>query len=725
MTKWIFCAIVALISFQPMQAQEKLTLEKVWASGEFYGEGVQSVNPMEDGAHYTILEADGGGSINKYSYKSGKKVATLLSAADLKFDGKSITFSDYKFNKGETSVLLSTESEAIYRRSSKGNFYVYNLSSKKLQPIADFSLGKQSHATFSPDGKHVAFVRENNLFYYTLANGKETAVTNDGKWNEIIYGMCDWVYEEEFGFTQAFQWSPDSKRIGFYRFDESEVPEFQMAFYGQLYPEQYSFKYPKAGEKNSDVSIHIYDIASAQTEMLNVGPEKDQYIARIFWASGTQLCATRLNRLQNKLDLLLFTAGQPDVSKTIYTEQNNTYVEINDDLRFLADGSFIITSEKDGYNHIYHYDINGKLLAQATKGDWDVAEVCGVNEKTKTVFYISTEASPLVQEVYSVSLNGSKKTRISPAGGYNRPAFSEDFSYFINNHSDINTPGTIALYSGKGKLIRTLKDNAKLKAKLKDYGYINKEFLTIKNHLGFDLNAWMLKPANFDANKKYPVYLTFYGGPGANEVKDTWGGTGAMWHQYLAQQGYLVIAADPRGTMYRGASFKKSTYGQLGKLETEDMIDVAKWIKTLPYANGDKIACQGWSFGGYLTSLLMTKGAEYFKAGIAVAPVTNWRFYDTIYTERYMGLPKDNATGYDDNSPINHVEKLKGAYLVIHGSGDDNVHYQNTMEMVDALVSKNKPFDMFIYPNKNHGIYGGYTRLHLFTKMFNFLNQNL
>ncbi len=718
-------ALLAIVSFLPVQAQKQLTLEEIWASGAFYGEGVYGINSMEDGVHYTSLEADAGGSINKYSYKTGKKVATLLSADNLKHNGKSIAFSAYDFNKGETSVLLATESEAIYRRSSKANFFVYNLKTQKLQPIADFSLGKQSHATFSPDGKHIAFVRNNNLFFYTLANDQETAVTTDGKWNEIIYGMCDWVYEEEFGFTKAFRWSPDSKRIGFYRFDESEVPEFQMAMYGDLYPEQYSFKYPKAGEKNSDVSIHIYDLNNKKTEKLNVGSEKDQYIARIFWASGTELCATRLNRLQNNLELLLFTAGKPNESKTIYKETNNTYVEVTDDLRFLKDGSFIISSEKDGYNHIYHYSKSGDLLAQCTKGSWDIIEVYGVDEKSKVVYYLSAEKDALTAEVYAVGLNGSGKKRLSPEGGQNSAAFSDNFSYFINTRTTANDPAVYTLRNQKGKEIRTLVDNAKLKEKLASYNLSKKEFFTFKNRVGFDLNGWMIKPANFDANKKYPVFFTFYGGPHSNSVKDGWGSVTGMWHHYLAQNGYLVVCVDPRGTMYRGASFKKCTYGQLGKLETEDLIDAGKHIASLPYADGDKIGIHGWSYGGYMTSLLMTKGADYFKAGIAVAPVTNWRYYDSIYTERYMGLPKDNASGYDDNSPINHVEKLKGAYLIVHGSGDDNVHYQNTMEMVDALVSKNKPFDMFIYPNKNHGIYGGYTRLHLFTKMTNFLNQNL
>ncbi|MES2629307.1 MAG: S9 family peptidase [Bacteroidota bacterium] len=707
-------------------AQEKLTNEKIWNSQEFSVKSISGVNSMKDGITYTRLDNEDKVSlINKYDYKTNKKLNTIAKSSDFKHNGKDVGVQAYQFNADETKLLIGDQLEGIYRHSSKGNYFVWDITKKSLTPIADFSKGKQSVPEFSPDGSKVAFMRENNLFVYDLVSGKETTITTDGKWNHIINGMCDWVYEEEFGFDKAWQWNSNGTRLAFYRFDESEVREFQMAMYGELYPKQYSFKYPKAGEKNSVVSINVYDLATQKVKILNTGEEKDQYIPRIKWTNDPGiLCVMRMNRLQNKLELLNYEVTTISNGKPVYTEENNTYVDVNDDLHFMADNSFFLSTEKDGFNHIYHFSNNGKLLGQVTKGKWDVTSLYGIDEANKVIYYQSAENDPTRRDVYSIKFDGSAKTRLTPNNGSNSANFSRNFKYFINYYSAANTPPVVTLNDNKGKLISVLEDNAKLVTTLKKYELPAKEFLSFKTANGV-FNAWMIKPVNFDPTKKYPVFMTVYQGPGSNTVNDAWDSKNLLWHSLLAQNGYIVVSVDGRGTGYRGADFKKVTYKQLGKYETEDQIASAKYLAGLPYVDGGRIGIQGWSYGGYMTLLCMTKGADVFKMGISVAPVTTWKFYDSIYTERYLQTPQDNASGYDDNSPLNFADKLKGKLLLVHGSADDNVHYQNSMEMVSSLVKANKDFDLMIYPNKNHSIYGGNTRLHLYNKMTNYVLNNL
>ncbi|OFY69734.1 MAG: hypothetical protein A2265_02340 [Bacteroidetes bacterium RIFOXYA12_FULL_33_9] len=499
--------------------------------------------------------------------------------------------------------------------------------------------------------------------------------------------------------------------------------------YGTLYPEWYKFKYPKAGEANSVVSIHIYDINKKQTIKVDVGNEKDQYIPRIKWtANQSTLCVLRLNRLQNKLEMLYADANTGS-STVAYTEEDKYYVEVtHDNLTFINDGkTFITSSERDGYNHLYLYDVNGNLIRQITKGEWDVTKFYGYDEKNKLLYFESAEVSPIQRHVYSIDINGNNKIQLTQKSGKNEPYFSKSFKYFINVHSDANTPYMTTLNDSKGKQIREFevnKYNTVLLEKMKEYGFAKKEFLTIKTENNITLNAWMIKPLNFDPAKKYPVFMYVYGGPGHQTVMDEFD-YNSVWYQLLAQKGYIVVSVDTRGSGARGADFRKVTYGQLGKYETIDQIDAAKYLGTLPYVDKTRIGIQGWSYGGYMSTLCLSKGSDVFKMAIAVAPVTNWRFYDSVYTERYMGLPQNNADGYDDNSPINHVEKIKGKFLLVHGTADDNVHFQNSMELVDALVKANIQFDMQFYPNKNHSIYGGNTRLHLFTKMTSFVLENL
>ncbi|MBI5218098.1 MAG: alpha/beta fold hydrolase [Bacteroidia bacterium] len=722
-----FCRFGSLIFFMFFSlfvlAQKELTVEEIWGKYAFFSKPVEGFNPLEDGDHYTVLEDD---DINQYSYVSDEKIKTIFSLKDI---GKefSITGIDaYDFSEDESKILFNTETKHIYRHSYKASYYVWDIPKKKLTPVS--SKGKQQLATFSPDGQMVAFVRENNIFIRNLKTDEEINVTNDGKINFVINGATDWVYEEEFSFSKAFAWSPDGAKLAFYRLDESQVKEFDMTMYGTLYPEGYKYKYPKAGEKNSDISIHIYDIKTKKTKPVDIGTEKDQYIPRILWTKDSNILSLiRLNRLQNKFELLLADANTGK-SQVIYTETDACYVEIPDDdfLYFTDDKkSFIITSEKDGYNHFYQYDLNGNLIKQVTKGNWEILSFLGYDEKNKVIYFASNESSPMQKDIYSVSISGDNKKKLSRKSGSNKAKFSMGFKYFINTVSDANTPSCITINDAAGKEIRVVQDNAHIVLKMKEYGFAKKEFLKFKTSEGVELNTWMIKPLNFDVNKKYPVFMYQYGGPGSQEVKDEWDYQ-MPWFQMLAQKGYIIACVDNRGTGGRGAEFKKITYGQLGKFETIDQIEAAKYFGSLPYADAKRIGIWGWSYGGYMSILCVTKGAEYFKMAIAVAPVTNWRYYDSIYTERFMGLPQDNAAGYDDNSPINHVDKLKGKLLICHGTADDNVHLQNSMELVTKLLAANKQFDMMFYPNSNHGIYTGrYTRQHLYVKMTNYILENL
>ncbi|MFM9986320.1 MAG: S9 family peptidase [Flavobacteriales bacterium] len=722
----IFSQIIAL-------SQTGLSNELIWTGREFSGDAFGGMTSMKDGLHYSALEnSDAFGSkIVKYSYATGKEVGVIATSVDV-FGSASTSIDGYEFSADEKQILIQTETEGIYRYSFKANYYIFKTETKTTFPLTDFTQGKQMLADFSPNGKHIAFVRSNNLFVLDTGNKKEIQITTDGEFNKIINGSTDWVYEEEFAIYKGFYWSPAGDRIAYYRFDESAVKEFSMDMFGGLYPEQYKFKYPKAGEDNSVVSIHVWDITSNKSTPVNIGTNTDQYIPRIMWTQdNNQLCVMRMNRHQNKLEFLLANVSAPSPfsidTKVLYSEQAETYIDINDALTFLKDGSFIWLSERNDYNHLYHFDATGQIKQPLTSGNWDVIDFYGFDESTMTAYYSSSEISSMEKHVYSASFKKKKTNccKLSVAKGNNDAMFSSGFKYYIMMHSDANTPMDITLYDNEGMVIRVLADNAALKERLVKYNLAKKEFFTFKNATGDDLNCWMMKPTNFDPTKKYPVLVAIYGGPGSNTVNDAWGGRNHLWHEMLCQMGYIVVSCDPRGTQYRGRKFKHSTYMNLGKLETEDFIDFAKYLGGQSYIDKARIGIQGWSYGGYMTSLCMTKGADVYTAGIAVAPVTNWKYYDSIYTERFLRTPQENSGGYENNSPINFVDGLKGKFLLVHGSADDNVHYQNSMDMISALVNANKQFELFIYPNKNHGIYGGNTRLHLYTKLTNFLKENL
>ena len=717
----ILTTLVAIFIAQSVSAQEKMIqLEDIWASRTFSPEWVWGINSMNDGVHYSSLNRGKENTyVTEYSYETGDSVSTIVDSKDL--DG--ISFSDYSFSANEQKILLPTETESIYRHSTRSEFYIYDRATKTAQALSE---GKQRLAQFSPDASKVAFVRENNIFIKDLSKGLETQVTTDGEMNKIINGATDWVYEEEFAFDNGFQWNATGTKIAYYRFNEEAVPEFSMDMFSDLYPSQYRFKYPKAGEANSTVEIFIYDLASNEIVEADIEVEDEFYIPRIKWTKDENvLSVQRMNRHQNNLDFILVNATDGS-AKTIFTETDDAYIDVTDNLTFLNDGEhFVWTSEKSGYNHIYLYNLKGKQVRKITKGDYDVTDFYGVDETNNTVYFGSAERSPMHRDVCAVQLNGRNKRVLTNKTGTNSATFSTSYKYFINQHSDANTPYYFSLYNAEGSEVRMLKDNTRLNGTLSEYALSQKEFFNFETTEGVNLNGWMMKPHDFDESKEYPVFMFLYGGPGSQQVTDAWGGSNFLWYQMLTQQGYIVACVDNRGTGARGAEFKKCTYQQLGKLETQDQIEANRHLASLPYVDGSRIGIFGWSYGGYMSSLCLLKGADDFKMAIAVAPVTNWRYYDSIYTERYMRTPQENASGYDDNSPINHVEKLKGKYLLVHGSADDNVHYQNTMEMVNAMVNANKQFDLFIYPNKNHGIYGGYTRLHLFTKMTNFIKENL
>jgi len=705
-------------------AQKKsISLDQIW-DGSFRTQGMTALHSMNNGQQYSVLNFDRSSrstSIDLYDYKTLSKVKTIATSQTM---DAIPYFTNYTFSDDERQVILETEIEPIFRYSALGLYYVYNIASESLEKISEDKIQEPS---FSPDGTKVAYGRKNNLFIKDLSSGTTKQITFDGEKNKIINGITDWVYEEEFAFVRAFEWNASSNKIAFIRFDETEVPEFSMDIYGtELYQTQEVFKYPKAGETNAKVSLHFYDLSSENISTVPLSKDyNDFYIPRIKWTKNPDvLSAQYMNRHQNNLDLWLLNPAT-NQANLVLTDTDAAYVDVTDNLTFLEDNSFIWTSEKDGFNHIYHYTKDGKLKNQITKGNWEVTAYYGYNETAKTIYYQSVENGSINRDVYSIRLNGKNKKRLSLEEGTNAAEFSADFTYFIKTFSNASTPPKFTLNDSKsGRLIKNIKDNSALLETLETFNYSTKEFSTISVN-GNDLNMWMLKPANFDPSKTYPLLMFQYSGPGSQQVANTWSSSRDYWHQYLAQQGYIVACVDGRGTGYKGADFKKVTYLNLVKYETEDQIQAAKQLSDLPFIDKSRIGIWGWSYGGHMSTNCLLKGNDVFKMAIAVAPVTSWRFYDTIYTERFMRTPQENPNGYDDNSPFNYPELLKGDYLLVHGSGDDNVHVQHTMRMVEALIQADKQFDWAIYPDKNHGIYGGNTTMHLYTKMTNFLNEKL
>lgn len=705
---------------------KKITVEDIWNDFKFYPRGVAGYTAMPKSDYYTVIKRAG---IERYSFATGERVDMLLSNADLeRLSNGAVNISKvsgYEFSSDEKRMVIAVEEESIWRRSSLAFYYVYDLVNKTLTMVADTNT-KLHFAFLSEDGSKVLFARDCDLFYQDMATGKITRITNDGKENAILNGYADWVYEEELDMSSAASWSPDGKKIAFLRFDESRVKEYNFALYDNLYPTDFKYKYPKAGEDNSLVDVYIYDVASAQLTKIDLGDNSNCYFPRVYWLpNSTDAVVLKLNRHQNQLDFIRYNTITK-AQDIIYTDKNDKWLDVTDNYYFLKDGkTMIVTSERDGFNHIYKVTLGGEIK-QLTSGRWEVNEIQYVNEAKKQIYYLSNESGVLNRDLYVIGFDGKKKTLLSSGDGWNQTVFSPNGNFYRNQYSNLNTLPKYTIRDAKGKELRVLNDNQNVQKTMNEYGFVKREIISFTTEDGTQLNGWMMKPANFDPNKKYPVMMNCYGGPGSQQVENAYqSAQDYAFYQMLAQHGYISVCVDGRGTATRGDEFKKIIYQQMGKYEAIDQIATANWLKSLPYVDGNRIGIWGWSFGGYLSALSMFRGEGAFKMAISVAPVTNWRYYDNVYTERFMRTPQENPDGYDMNSPTTYASQLKGKYLLIHGTADDNVHFQNAMELVKGLNEAGVEYDQFFFPNKNHFILGGNTRTYLYTKLAKYILENL
>ena len=728
---FLLCLLVQVV---PAQGSKALDLKEI-TSGKFRAEGIQGVIPMADGEHYTQMNAEGT-QIIKYSFRTGQQVEVVFDVAKARectfkrFDG-------YTFSPDGSKILIRTETQPIYRHSYKAVHYLYTIKRNIVEKLSEG--GPQQSPVFSPDGNMVAFVRDNNIFLVKMLYGNsESQVTEDGKFNHVLNGIPDWVYEEEFSFATALEFSPDNTMLAFIRFDESEVASFTFPIFAgqaphysalETYPGAYTYKYPKAGEANSKVSVHTFDIKSKVTRKMKLPLDPDGYIPRIrFTQDAAKLAIMTLNRNQNRFDLY-FADPRSTLCKLVLRDESPYYINesVFDNIMFYPQ-NFSFISEKDGYSHLYWYSMGGNLVKQVTKGKFEVKRFIGWDAATNTFYFESNEESPLRTAVYKTDKKGGR-IKLSEKAGTNSAIFSSNLKYFMNTYSSLQTPAVITLNDNTGKVLKTLVTNQKLKETLAQYQLPKKEFFTFRTSQGTELNGWMIKPANFNESKKYPVLLYQYSGPGSQEVVDKWGiggdRGGIGWDAYMASKGYVIVCVDGRGTGGRGAEFAKCTYLNLGVKEAQDQVETAKHMAAQPYVDKSRIGIWGWSFGGYMTIMSMSEGTPVFKAGAAVAAVTDWRFYDTVYVERFMRTPQQNAEGYKAGSAFTRAANLNGRLLLVHGMADDNVHFQNCAEYSECLVQADKQFDMQVYTNRNHGIYGGNTRYHLFTRLTEFFLNNL
>ena len=728
---FLLCLLVQVV---PAQGSKALDLKEI-TSGKFRAEGIQGVIPMADGEHYTQMNAEGT-QIIKYSFRTGQQVEVVFDVTKARectfkrFDG-------YTFSPDGSKILIRTETQPIYRHSYKAVHYLYTIKRNIVEKLSEG--GPQQSPVFSPDGNMVAFVRDNNIFLVKMLYGNsESQVTEDGKFNHVLNGIPDWVYEEEFSFATALEFSPDNTMLAFIRFDESEVASFTFPIFAgqaphysalETYPGAYTYKYPKAGEANSKVSVHTFDIKSKVTRKMKLPLDPDGYIPRIrFTQDAAKLAIMTLNRNQNRFDLY-FADPRSTLCKLVLRDESPYYINesVFDNIMFYPQ-NFSFISEKDGYSHLYWYSMGGNLVKQVTKGKFEVKRFIGWDAATNTFYFESNEESPLRTAVYKTDKKGGR-IKLSEKAGTNSAIFSSNLKYFMNTYSSLQTPTVITLNDNTGKVLKTLVTNQKLKETLAQYQLPKKEFFTFRTSQGTELNGWMIKPADFNESKKYPVLLYQYSGPGSQEVVDKWGiggdRGGIGWDAYMASKGYVIVCVDGRGTGGRGAEFAKCTYLNLGVKEAQDQVETAKHMAAQPYVDKSRIGIWGWSFGGYMTIMSMSEGTPIFKAGAAVAAVTDWRFYDTVYVERFMRTPQQNAEGYKAGSAFTRAANLNGRLLLVHGMADDNVHFQNCAEYSECLVQADKQFDMQVYTNRNHGIYGGNTRYHLFTRLTEFFLNNL
>lgn len=727
---WLCLLLTLFISVHSVQAQKKSIEFNQLFDGTFVQNSVDSPEWMNNGPYFTSLEYNsksGFVELRKYNI-TDNSYEVLVNEEELsnRNKGQKVEFQNYSFSSDENQILIATNIEAVWRRSRLADHLVFNLKTRKLIKIG-LNEGKTSNAAFSPDGWKVGFTRNNDLYYHDLKSGKEIRITRDGEANNIINGSTDWVYEEEFSFAKAWFWSPDNKRIAFYRFDESGVNQFTFQMYSGLYPENITYKYPKAGEVNSKVKIGVFNLLTQQTGWMDIGKNEDQYVVRVNWTQDLgQLAIRRMSRLQNVQDLLLADVKTGE-SKLIKREESSTWIDENDDLRFLSNGKeFLYVSEESGYNHIWHYSKDGKLIRQVTIGKWDVTEIVGVNEKNEEIYYLSTEDSPLERHLYKINFNGKKKKRLTNESGVHRISMNNDQTWYLDYHSNVNRSLTVTLNQINNSKKTVLEDNEHLNKTISEYNWTNRELITIPVSNDLTLNAYLIKPPDFDPNKTYPLLVHVYGGPGSQLVRNEFSTSRReMWHKYLATSGYVVMAVDNRGTGSRGADFKKTVYKRLGWFEVIDQIAAASYLQKMPWIDNDRIGIWGWSYGGYMSALCLAKGGEIFKMAISVAPVTDWRFYDTIYTERYMQTPQLNPIGYEEGSVLTYSNHIRGNLLLIHGTADDNVHFQNSIALVESLQTNDIQFKTMYYPDRNHGIYAGNAQRHLYTLMTEYIFENL
>jgi dipeptidyl-peptidase-4 len=719
---FISSLLIVIISLVQVNAQSKITVEDIWYNYKFYPKAPRGINHLNDGIHYSLNLEE---AIAKYELLSGDFIEVLFNAKQFYgvagFSGK---IDDYTFSFDEQKILIKSEAESIYRHSQKAEYFVFDIQNASFRKL--YNGEKQSNATFSPDGQKVAFVVNNDLYYVTIKDMNSKQITHDGKINEIINGMSDWVYEEEFKLKQAFSWSPDSKYIAFLRFDESKVREYTLTSYNnELYPETMTYKYPKVGEENSKVELKIFNLKKKKSRKANL-PSGTNYIPRIKWTNDADiLSAIVLNRLQNHLQLFRINASNGR-SKVILEERDERYINLPTYWNYLSDGKhFLWTSEREGFNQLYLYDLKGRKKKKLTDGNYDVTACYGIDNRSSLIYYQSAEKSPLERHIYQLGINGKNKKKLTSANGWYDAHFTKNFNYFIGEHSSLNSPPTHRLFDNKGRLFRDIEINPDIPQYQKIYQTNRIEFFEFENTSNYQLNGYYIKPDNFNPSTQYPVLMYVYGGPGSQSVEDKWLNQNYWWFQMLADEGYIVACVDGRGTGGRGTEFRKMTYLKLGHYESIDIIETAQFLGHLPFVDADRIGIFGWSYGGYLSALCLFKGADIFKLGIAVAPVTNWKWYDTIYTERFMRTEKENPDGYRLNAPIYYAYKLEGHLLLMHGMSDDNVHFQHSVELANALIQSNKQFDTHYYPNCKHGIYKGIARMHLYTKMTNFIKDHL
>ncbi|MEP0546735.1 MAG: S9 family peptidase [Rhodothermales bacterium] len=737
----------------------ELTLESLFASPTFYGKGFQGGRWAESGPVVRYIERSdesGATDLMEYDLEADTRIR-LIDGSQLKkpdADGL-LQIEDYAYSADRSRVLLYTDSERVWRLNTKGYYYVYDVEAGTLAPVADRAAGLQMFAKFSPDGERVAFVRDRDLFVVDLATGEETRLTDSGSPGGVINGTFDWVYEEEFGLRDGFRWSPDGQHIAFFQLDESATRDFQMTDFRTLYPEYTKFRYPKAGEVNAEIRVGVIDLPSGETRFFdtdtwNEGGDETEYLALMDWAPAIDgqhyVWMARMNRDQNDLDLLYGDPATMDLD-VVLEEKSDSWIDVETGfsdldmgtLTFLDDDThFVWRSDRSGYSHLYLYENDGTLVRPLTSGEWDVTSFHGIDEAAGALYVTGTRESPIERHLYRVSFGadagtngyGAEPVKITDRAGWHAANTSADLRYYIDTYSNVSTPPVVSLHRIDGELVKVLEANEALIATVEALGLAPVEFMEVPAADGTPLNAYLIKPRAFDASKAYPLLVHTYGGPGSQEVRNAWGGTERLWHYMLAEEhGVLVAGVDNRGTGGRGKGFKAQTYKNLGILEAEDQIAAGQWFGAQPWVDADRLGIWGWSYGGYLSLLAMLyeDGPETYDLGVAVAPVTNWRFYDTIYTERYLSTPQKNPDGYDLGSPVTYAANLRADQdlLLVHGDFDDNVHVQNTVAMTDALQAQGKQFDMMIYPGRNHGIYGGSTRLHLYTLLTDFITENL